>query len=236
MLFDPKCLDFELPRERALATPPTGTQDPPKLVVFRKKTGEIRCEDFNELPDIIDDEVCYANNAKTDRSCTYLRGREPIYASELNNGVGTFAVPSAGIAVQLWMLKLLNLKYLSLFTPESRDIGYTDMIEKGRSWKETYLINDDLDEPVIAFGTQAVKALESYALTGARAGESELLIVPGHVFKLVKGLLTSFHYPKSPLMALTAAMIGVSQCIEVYKYALDTKIKFVEFGDRLLVI
>lgn len=206
------------------------------LVVFERKTGRITTQSIDELPDYLDDEVCYANNAKADKRCGYLKGREPIYAKELRDGVGTFAVPSGGLAISQWMMDLLNIRYLSLFTPEKMEPPYGKMFEQGRSWKEYYKIPEPPSDKVIAIGTQAVKALESYAITGKAEGESDLLITPGYIFKIIKGLLTAFHYPKGPLVALTAALIGVEQCREVYKYALDNKAKFVEFGDRLLVI
>jgi S-adenosylmethionine:tRNA ribosyltransferase-isomerase len=117
------------------------------------------------------------------------------------------------------------------------------MYRDGKSLPEFFRFDDpyDASTPMIAIGTTAVKALESFSnvpnvTIEGNEGTSELLITPGHTFRNVKGILTNFHYPKEPLMALVAAFMGVEQIMEVYKYAVDYGIRFIDFGDRLLVI
>ena len=57
---------------------------------------------------------------------------------------------------------------------------------------------------VVAIGTTVCRALEAHA-RGDR-GSTDLIILPGHRFQAVDGLLTNFHTPRSTLLALVAAV------------------------------
>jgi hypothetical protein len=246
-LFDPACLDFELPRELIATKPDLGNWFKDcRLIVFDRKTGKIENHPFEELPEILDDRPCYANNAWLDESCSHLWRLQCIWADHKardKGGRGTFAVPSAGLPIDIVMKNELNLRYLQLFTPENKNLNVDDMYRENKSLKEFFRFEDPLPmyTKFIAIGTTVVKALESFSnvpgvTIEGNEGISELLITPGHEFRNVSGILTNFHYPKEPLMALVAAFMGVDQIKELYKYAVDYGIRFVDFGDRLLVI
>jgi len=247
-IFDPAVLDFELPKGLIANRPNLSDWfSDCQLVMFDRKTGRISQHDFLELADILDDELCYANKAWLDDSCNHLWRLQCNWAdknSKDKNGRGTFAVPSAGLPIDIVTKNQLNLKYLSLFTPEEKIRNQDEMYRDGKSLPEYYKFHDPYDgsRPVIAIGTTVVKALESFTnISGSWPIEgnesiSDLLITPGHTFRNVKGILTNFHYPKEPLSALVAAFTGVEQFKEIYKYAVDYELRFVDFGDRLLVI
>ena len=89
---------------------------------------------------------------------------------------------------------------------------------------------------VIAVGTTVCRALEGWA-RGDRE-QTNLMILPGHKFELVDGLLTNFHTPQSTLLALVSAFAefhGASRGIDlvktVYQKAVDRKYRFYSFGD-----
>jgi S-adenosylmethionine:tRNA ribosyltransferase-isomerase len=56
------------------------------------------------------------------------------------------------------------------------------------------------------------------------------MIAPGYDFKIVNGLITNFHQPKSTLLLLVSALIG-AQWKEAYNYALENDFRFLSYGD-----
>ncbi len=90
---------------------------------------------------------------------------------------------------------------------------------------------------VIAVGTTVVRSLETAAGGGRlrpMGGSSSLFIQPGYHPRVVDGLITNFHAPRTTLMVLVAALIG-DQWREVYRTALDRGYRFLSFGDAMLV-
>ncbi|MDP4265835.1 MAG: S-adenosylmethionine:tRNA ribosyltransferase-isomerase [Bacteroidota bacterium] len=65
-------------------------------------------------------------------------------------------------------------------------------------------------------------------------GQTEILIVPGYKFKIVKGLITNFHQPQSTLLLLIAAFIG-SDWKRIYNYALSNDFRFLSYGDSCYI-
>lgn len=65
------------------------------------------------------------------------------------------------------------------------------------------------------------------------SGETQLMIVPGYQYRIISGLITNFHFPKSTLLLLVAAMIG-DDWQRVYKHALDNGYRFLSYGDSCL--
>jgi len=63
--------------------------------------------------------------------------------------------------------------------------------------------------------------------------KTQLMILPGYSFKIVKGLVTNFHQPKSTLLLIIAAIVG-DQWKEIYRYALDKQYRFLSYGDGCL--
>jgi S-adenosylmethionine:tRNA ribosyltransferase-isomerase len=88
---------------------------------------------------------------------------------------------------------------------------------------------------VIAVGTTVVRALETWALEGARAsgisGESRLFIRPPFAFRAVDALLTNFHLPRSSLLCLVAAFAGRERVLAAYREAVRERYRFYSYGD-----
>jgi S-adenosylmethionine:tRNA ribosyltransferase-isomerase len=89
-------------------------------------------------------------------------------------------------------------------------------------------------ERVVAVGTTVVRALESAAATGARAGRTTLFIRPGFEFQMVDVLLTNFHLPRTTLLAMIDAFVG-PRWRDLYETALREEYRFLSFGDAMLV-
>ena len=95
--------------------------------------------------------------------------------------------------------------------------------------------------PVIAIGTTTVRALESSAdpeRTGfvrAGGGETKLLVQPGFAWRVVDGLLTNFHLPRSTLLALVCAFSGTDEVLAAYRLAVKERYRFFSYGDAMLL-
>ena len=99
----------------------------------------------------------------------------------------------------------------------------------------------DRGAAVIAVGTTAVRALESAAdsrrpgYIRATTGDTHLLIQPGYRFKVVDGLITNFHLPRSTLLALVYAFAGTHAVRDAYREAIAQQYRFYSYGDAMLI-
>lgn len=66
-------------------------------------------------------------------------------------------------------------------------------------------------------------------------GLTQIIIVPGYVFKVCKAIITNFHQPESTLILLVAAFLG-NNWKKVYDYALSNDYRFLSYGDSSLLI
>ena len=66
-------------------------------------------------------------------------------------------------------------------------------------------------------------------------GSTQLMIVPGYDFKIINGIITNFHQPKSTLLLLIAAFIGDDWRI-AYDFALANNFRFLSYGDSCLFL
>lgn len=64
-------------------------------------------------------------------------------------------------------------------------------------------------------------------------GATSLMIVPGYHYKMIGGMVTNFHQPKSTLLLLVAAFIG-ENWKKAYQFALDNNFRFLSYGDSCL--
>ena len=89
---------------------------------------------------------------------------------------------------------------------------------------------------MLAVGTTTVRVLETVARSGALAGRTTLFITPGFRFLRVDALLTNFHLPRSTLLALVMAFVGVDATREIYREAIAERYRFYSFGDAMVVL
>ncbi|MCR4659146.1 MAG: S-adenosylmethionine:tRNA ribosyltransferase-isomerase [Bacteroidales bacterium] len=66
-------------------------------------------------------------------------------------------------------------------------------------------------------------------------GRTRLMIAPGYTYRVISGLVTNFHQPKSTLLLLVSALIG-DRWHQCYQYALDHEFRFLSYGDSCLFI
>ncbi|MCC7304569.1 tRNA preQ1(34) S-adenosylmethionine ribosyltransferase-isomerase QueA [bacterium] len=100
---------------------------------------------------------------------------------------------------------------------------------------------------IISMGTTTTRTLESIASqilsTEAKKdilSETQLFIYPPYEFRIVDGLLTNFHFPKSSLITLVDAFLGWKKSRlswrEIYEFAIKNDAKLFSYGDSMLII
>ncbi|MAC81275.1 MAG: tRNA preQ1(34) S-adenosylmethionine ribosyltransferase-isomerase QueA [Rhodobacteraceae bacterium] len=93
---------------------------------------------------------------------------------------------------------------------------------------------------VIPVGTTALRLIETAARdTGeirAWEGDTDIFIRPGFRFNVTDALMTNFHLPKSTLMMLVSALMGVDEVRAIYAHAVAHEYRFFSYGDASLLI
>ncbi len=64
---------------------------------------------------------------------------------------------------------------------------------------------------------------------------TRIIIAPGYEFKIVKGMITNFHQPKSTLLLLVSAFTS-GDWRRMYDYALSGEFRFLSYGDASLLL
>lgn len=86
---------------------------------------------------------------------------------------------------------------------------------------------DSLNEVINYYESQNLEAIE---------GNTELLIIPGYEYSIINNLITNFHEPKSTLILLVAAFLGLDFQKAIYQHALERDYYFLSYGDSNLFI
>jgi S-adenosylmethionine:tRNA ribosyltransferase-isomerase len=168
---------------------------------------------------------------------------------------GSVAAPTAGLHFTPELLDALKAKgveiaYLTLHVGAGTflPVSHEDTAEH-KMHSEWYSISDETARKinaaraaggrVVAVGTTALRALESNAgedgTIRAEDADTSIFITPGCDFRIVDGLLTNFHLPKSTLFMLVCALAGYDAMRAAYKYAIDNKYRFYSYGDTSLL-
>jgi len=93
---------------------------------------------------------------------------------------------------------------------------------------------------VVAVGTTTTRVLEGSAGADERLapgrGETDLFLRPGAAFRVVDGLLTNFHLPRSSLLLLVSAFAGREAVLAAYRHAIARGFRFFSYGDAMLIL
>ncbi|MEG6585580.1 tRNA preQ1(34) S-adenosylmethionine ribosyltransferase-isomerase QueA [Dendrosporobacter sp. 1207_IL3150] len=176
---------------------------------------------------------------------------QTVYARER----GSAAAPTAGLHFTEKLIQDIksigvNIAFVTLhvglgtFRPVNVEDITTHVMHK-----EYYSVPDETAElinnakkqgnRVIAVGTTAVRTLESSAINGlveAGSGWTDIFIYPGRELKIIDGLITNFHLPKSTLLMLISAFAGREAVLKAYLEAVNKQYRFFSFGDAMLII
>ncbi len=93
---------------------------------------------------------------------------------------------------------------------------------------------------IIPVGTTALRLLETAARRSGQIeawqGETDIFIFPGFEFNVASALMTNFHLPKSTLLMLVSALIGLEQMKFIYSHAIKQQYRFFSYGDSSLLV
>ncbi|MEA2735671.1 MAG: S-adenosylmethionine:tRNA ribosyltransferase-isomerase, partial [Humisphaera sp.] len=91
---------------------------------------------------------------------------------------------------------------------------------------------------IIAVGTTSARVLESQpadAAFAAKTDETSIFIYPPYKWRHVGAMVTNFHLPKSTLIAMIAAMVGLDEQRRIYTTAIAERYRFFSYGDAMLI-
>ena len=91
---------------------------------------------------------------------------------------------------------------------------------------------------VVAVGTTAARVLESQPADEpivAKVDSTAIFIYPPYRWRFVDALVTNFHLPRSTLIALVAAMVGLDEQRRIYAEAIRERYRFFSYGDAMLI-
>ena len=113
--------------------------------------------------------------------------------------------------------------------------------EIGRTAAETITTALHEKRRIVAVGTTTARTLEEVARTHdgqivPGTGWADLFIYPGFTFRVVSGLLTNFHLPRSSLLMLVSAFAGRERVLEAYRRAIADRYRFYSYGDAMLIL
>jgi S-adenosylmethionine:tRNA ribosyltransferase-isomerase len=164
---------------------------------------------------------------------------QTVYARE----DGSAAAPTAGLHFTPELLAGLDVERVTLHVglDTFRPVG-EERLEEHRIHGERYSVEPASWERIVAaprvlaVGTTTVRVLETVAGGGPLAGRTELFVTPGFEFRRTDALLTNFHLPRSTLLALVMAFMGVEETRRLYALAVEQRYRFYSFGDAMLIL
>ena len=176
---------------------------------------------------------------------------QTVYARE----PGSVAAPTAGLHFTPELLSRLALRGIELAElvlhvgPGTFRPVEVEDVRQHRVDPEQLLIPDETaatverarreGRRVVAVGTTVTRALESALDVSGRLQpgerETELVILPGHRFRVVSALVTNFHLPGSSLLLLACAFAGRERLLAAYREAVAERYRFYSYGDAMLI-
>ncbi len=170
---------------------------------------------------------------------------------------GSIAAPTAGLHFTPALFDALAAKGVTKLSV-TLHVGYgtfqpirVDRVEEHEMEAERYEVSAETAAAlsqakrearrIIAVGTTSTRTLESLAIgpTGevqAGSGQTALFMHPGHTFRLVSGLVTNFHLPRSSLLMLVSALGGTDRVLAAYREAVAKGYRFYSYGDAMVVL
>jgi S-adenosylmethionine:tRNA ribosyltransferase-isomerase len=176
---------------------------------------------------------------------------QTVYASQ----EGAVAAPTAGLHFTDELLRVLAAEGIQQTTitlhvgPGTFQPVKAEHIRDHRMRPERYALSaraaSDINRAraegrrVIAVGTTSVRTIETASsddgVVSPGDGSSELFIYPGYVYKVVNGIITNFHLPKSTLLMLVSAFAGRERILDAYRCAVAEQYRFYSYGDAMFI-
>lgn len=181
----------------------------------------------------------------------------PRYQTVYARHPGSIAAPTAGLHFTPDVLHRLERRAISV-CEILLHVGYgtfqpvrCERIEDHRMEPEYFEISPEAARRIqkwksearmiVAVGTTSTRVLEHLARNGdfparGSSGMCSLFIYPGYEFRVVDGLLTNFHLPRSTLLMLVSAFAGRDLILDCYQEAISEGYRFFSYGDCMLIL
>ncbi len=171
---------------------------------------------------------------------------QTLYATQ----PGSVAAPTAGLHWEPEVLARLDLVRITLhvgpgtFLPmEAADVSQhrvgAEEAEISTEAAARILAARRDCRPIVALGTTATRALEAVAAAHGELvpfhGPVDLVVTPGHRFRIVDHLVTNFHLPRSSLLMLVCSLGGRERVLAGYREAVRAGYRFYSYGDCMLL-
>src|SRR5262245_4468865 len=185
------------------------------------------------------------------------RGDQPVdrerYQTVYARHRGAVAAPTAGLHFSSGLLEALATQGIER-VEVTLHVGYgtfkpirVERVEEHVVDTESFVVSADAAASltrakrerrrIIAVGTTTVRVLESLTICDgdridAQEGETSLFIHPGHDFRLVGGMITNFHLPRSSLLVLVAAFAGRDRILTSFRHTIASGLRIISDGDE----
>src|SRR6185369_6630542 len=196
------------------------------------------------------------------RGATFAEDRER-YQTVYANPPGSVAAPTAGLHFTDELLEEIKRRGvrvcfitlhvgLGTFAPVKVSViekhsMHEERFELGASTARTINETKKRKHRIIAVGTTTVRVLETVAAQNdgrlkATTGRTRIFLYPPADFKIVDGLITNFHLPKSTLLMLASAFAapgetrGRELILAAYAEAIRKRYRFFSYGDAMLLL
>ena len=178
------------------------------------------------------------------------------YQTVFARHLGAVAAPTASLHFEPWLLQALADKGVN-FTEVTLHVGAGTFLPVKVEDVTTHKMHAEWGEVtpeaaaeitatkqaggrIIPVGTTALRLIETAARTTGQVqpwcGPTDIFIYPGFRFAVTDALMTNFHLPKSTLLMLVSALMGVERMRHVYAHAVSNGYRFFSYGDSSLLI
>jgi S-adenosylmethionine:tRNA ribosyltransferase-isomerase len=178
------------------------------------------------------------------------------YQTVFARHLGAVAAPTASLHFEPWLLQALADKGVN-FTEVTLHVGAGTFLPVKVEDVTTHKMHAEWGEVtpeaaaeitatkqaggrIIPIGTTALRLIETAARTTGQVqawrGPTDIFIYPGFRFAVTDALMTNFHLPKSTLLMLVSALMGVERMRHVYAHAVSNGYRFFSYGDSSLLI
>ena len=178
------------------------------------------------------------------------------YQTVFARHLGAVAAPTASLHFEPWLLQALADKGVN-FTEVTLHVGAGTFLPVKVDDVTTHKMHAEWGEVtpeaaaeitaakqaggrIIPIGTTALRLIETAARTTGQVqawrGPTDIFIYPGFRFAVTDALMTNFHLPKSTLLMLVSALMGVERMRHVYAHAVSNGYRFFSYGDSSLLI
>jgi S-adenosylmethionine:tRNA ribosyltransferase-isomerase len=178
-------------------------------------------------------------------------GYQTVYAKR----EGSIAAPTAGLHFTEDLLERIKgmgvgIGFITLHVgPGTFKLVRSERVEDHSMEYEWFEVPEETAELIrkakeegkrtIAVGTTVVRALESRASSDGTVipgcGRTNMFIYPGYRFKVVDGMITNFHLPRSTPLILVCAFAGRDMILRAYEEAIEKGYRFYSFGDAMFI-